>query len=147
MIQAGIQVIATFSTTGTARKSIALRIIKDLVGELPESSEKTFILETLNNGLVADTIDLIISATRGDLAVNVVENVAMTCIPACIKYITEKIKKRKEKKAQKKIQAQEPVQAAEPAQEPATEPAAEPAARTSHKPAAEPAVEPAQLGE
>ena len=121
-----IETVENFPTTGSARKSLALRIIKDLVQELPESSEKNFILETLNNGLVADTIDLIISATRGNIAVNVIEDVAMTCIPACIKYITEKIRKRKERKQQKKQQQppKEPEQQSpkEPEQQPPKEP-------------------------
>lgn len=97
-----METVENFPTTGSARRSLALRIIKDLVGELPESSEKNFILETLNNGLVADTIDLIIAATRGNLAVNIVEDVALSCIPGCIKYIREKLAKRKKRKAEKK---------------------------------------------
>ena len=94
-----IEAVEKFPTTGSARKDLALRIIKDLVGELPDSSEKEFILETLNNGLIADTIDLIISATKGDLAINVVQDVVFTCIPSCINYFRKRREKNKKKKA------------------------------------------------
>jgi len=94
-----IEAVEKFPTTGPARKDLALRIIKDLVGELPDSSEKEFILETLNNGLVADTIDLIISASKGDLAINVLQDVVFTCIPSCINYFRKRREKNKKKKA------------------------------------------------
>ena len=94
-----IEAVEKFPTTGSARKDLALRIIKDLVGELPDSSEKEFILETLNNGLIADTIDLIISAANGNLAINVVEDVVFTCIPSCINYFRKRREKNKKKKA------------------------------------------------
>jgi len=98
-----IEAVEKFPTTGPASKNLALRIIKDLVGELPDSSEKEFILETLNNGLVADTIDLIISAAKGDLAINVVEDVIFTCIPSCINYFRKRREKKNKKKAIKKV--------------------------------------------
>ena len=94
-----IEAVEKFPTTGPASKKLALRIIKDLVGELPDSSEKEFILETLNNGLIADTIDLIISASKGDLAINVLQDVVFTCIPSCINYFRKRREKNKKKKA------------------------------------------------
>ena len=94
-----IEAVEKFPTTGPASKKLALRIIKDLVGELPDSSEKEFILETLNNGLIADTIDLIISASKGDLAINVLQDVVFTCIPSCINYFRKRREKNKKKKS------------------------------------------------
>jgi hypothetical protein len=102
-----IEAVEKFPTTGQASKDLALRIIKDLVDELPDSSEKEFILETLNNGLISDTIDLIISATKGDLDINVVQYVVFTCIPSCINYFRKRREKNKKKKAVKKAMMEE----------------------------------------
>lgn len=88
-----IETVERFPTTGLERKELSLSIIKDLVNELPESSEKIFIQDTLSNGLISNTIDLIVSASKGELSINVVEEVVKSCVPSCFKYIKSKFVK------------------------------------------------------
>jgi hypothetical protein len=82
-------------TKGKAQKDFALRVIDELVEELPPSGEKT-LLETLSqNGGIGNTIDLVIAATKGELDINnVVDVVANNCLLGCIQYITSKCAKR-----------------------------------------------------
>lgn len=81
-------------TKGKAQKDFALRVIDELIGELPPSGEKT-LLETLSqNGGIGNTIDLVVAATHGELDINnVVEVVANNCLLGCIQYITSKCAK------------------------------------------------------
>lgn len=85
-----METVEDFPKSGSERKDLAISIIKVLVNELPKSSEKTFIQETINNGLVSNTIDLIITATKGELSINTVKEVAVSCIPSCFQYIKSK---------------------------------------------------------
>ena len=88
-----METVEDFPKSGSERKDLALSIIKVLVNELSESGEKTFILETINNGIVSNTIDLIVAATKGELSINTVKEVAVSCIPSCFQYIKSKFVK------------------------------------------------------
>jgi hypothetical protein len=82
-------------TKGKAQKDFALRVIDELIRDLPPSGEKT-LLETLSqNEGIGNTIDLVVAATNGELDINsVVEVVANNCLLGCIQYITSKCAKR-----------------------------------------------------
>ena len=82
---------------GSEQKDYALRLIRSLVLELAEGDDKEYLLIALDSGSVADTIDLIVAATRGELNVNmVVETATTSCLP-CVMGIVSK-RSRKEKK-------------------------------------------------
>ena len=73
---------------------MALRIIHDLINEIPESDEKDFLKQTLNNGGIESTIELIVQATKGEIDVNqIAETAASNCLVPCICYIISKLKK------------------------------------------------------
>ena len=89
---------------GAEQKDYALRLIRSLVLELAEGEEKEYLLIALDSGSVADTIDLIVAATRGELNVNmVVETAATSCLPCFMSMLAKKSKKKdkKEKKSRK----------------------------------------------
>jgi hypothetical protein len=95
LIKYVLETVERFPKTGCDRKNMAINIINQLVDELPETSETDMIKEMITNGLISNIIDLIVGASKGELSINIVEDVATTCIPSCFKYIQSKIAKRK----------------------------------------------------
>ena len=84
---------------GAEQKDYALRLIRALVMELAEGDDKEYLLIALDSGSVADTIDLIVAATRGELNVNmVVETATTSCLPCLMSIMSKKSKKEKTNK-------------------------------------------------
>lgn len=71
------------------KKQYALTIIKTIIDGLPESDNKNFLIDSYLNNNIADTIDIIIDATKGKLEINkmtakrVINNL-LKCILSCI---------------------------------------------------------------
>ena len=79
---------------GNAQKVFAVRIVSELIDELPEGPEKVFMKATGASGGVEATIELVVAASRGDLNVNQVADVALkTCAAPCLDYIMSKIRR------------------------------------------------------
>ena len=78
---------------GNAQKVFAVRIVSELIDELPEGPEKVFMKATGASGGVEATIELVVAASRGDLNVNQVADVALkTCAAPCFDYIMSKFR-------------------------------------------------------
>tara|TARA_Y100000748_G_scaffold283915_1_gene265311 strand:- start:2257 stop:2688 length:432 start_codon:yes stop_codon:yes gene_type:complete len=91
VIKYTMEAVEKTPTKGPAQMGFALRVIGDLIGELPSSDEKAFLSQTLDNGGIKNTIELIVQATRGEINVNqVVEVAAKSCLQPCIDYIASK---------------------------------------------------------
>jgi len=76
---------------GKDQMDFALRIISELINELDDSEEKTFLRQTIDNGGVKETIELVILASKGKLDINTVVNVGATnCLEPCYQYIINK---------------------------------------------------------
>ena len=91
VIKYTMEAVEKTPTKGPAQMDFALRVIGDLIGELPDSDEKVFLTQTLDNGGIKSTIELIIQATKGEINVNqVVEVAAKNCLQPCIDYIASK---------------------------------------------------------
>jgi hypothetical protein len=91
VIKYTMEAVEKTPTKGPAQMDFALRVIGDLIEELPSSDEKGFLNQTLDNGGIKNTIDLVIQATRGDINVNqVAEVAAKSCLQPCIDYIASK---------------------------------------------------------
>jgi len=91
VIKYTMEAVEKTPTKGPAQMDFALRVIGDLIGELPSSDEKAFLSQTLDNGGIKNTIELIVQATRGEINVNqVVEVAAKSCLQPCIDYIASK---------------------------------------------------------
>jgi len=77
---------------GKDQMDFALRVIGDLIGELPESEERTFMQQMIGSGGVEETIELVIDASKGNLSINQVAEVAVNnCLTPCFNYISSKI--------------------------------------------------------
>ena len=93
LVKFTIEAVEETPIKGADQKDYAIRVIKALVEELAEGEEKEFLLIAIESGSVGDTIDLIISASRGELNVNKVVEVASTsCLSGLLMCMSKKIK-------------------------------------------------------
>lgn len=87
---------------GEEQKQLALRVLMELVkaADLPEE-HMTLIKSLLDGGLMSNTIDLIVDATKGNLDVNKATEVAKGCFARCFGvFCRNKNKKQKKSKTQ-----------------------------------------------
>jgi hypothetical protein len=71
---------------GKEQKGLVERLIKKVIKDAPISNEKErLLLDIIEEGVVGDVIDLVVSATKGELDVNVVEKAAVGCCLALLK--------------------------------------------------------------
>jgi len=76
---------------GKEQKDYALRLMRALVEDLATGEDKEFLLIALDSGSVADTIDLVAAAAKGNLNVNkVVVAASRSCIPAMLACFSRK---------------------------------------------------------
>jgi hypothetical protein len=71
---------------GKEQKVLVERLIKKIVKDAPITDEKEkLLLDMIEEGVVGDVIDLVVSATKGELDVNAVEKAAVGCCLAVLK--------------------------------------------------------------
>ena len=88
LIRYTMEAVEKTPVKGAAQKDFAVRLIGDLMRELPDGEEKAFLLDAVDAGTVGDTIDLVVAASRGELNVNaaaeVVKKGCFKAIFACL---------------------------------------------------------------
>jgi len=91
MIKYTMEAIENTPVKGKTQLDFAVRIIGDLINELENSEEKEFLLKTLNNGGIKDTIELVVDASKGYVNINnVAETATSNCLMPCIEYLLGK---------------------------------------------------------
>ena len=71
---------------GKEQKVLVERLVKKVVKDTPISDEKEkLLLDMIEEGVVGDVIDLVVSATKGELDINAVEKAAVGCCLALLK--------------------------------------------------------------
>lgn len=105
IIRFTMEAVENTPTKGSEQKDYALRLIKDLIDDFDandvdniESDGVAFLRSALDNGSIGDTIDIIVQASRGELDVNTVIEVAATgCLPLCLSLFSKKSNKKSNK--------------------------------------------------
>lgn len=93
IIQFVMEAIEDTPTKGPAQKDFAVKVIGSLIDELHESDEKKLLQETFKSGGIEGTIDLVVSATKGELNINQVVDVAVnSCICPFFNFSMSKFK-------------------------------------------------------
>lgn len=70
---------------GKEQKVFALRIIKEMIENVPDSNEhKKTLLAMYENDSISNTIELIVSASKGELGINNITQIG-SCLWSCIK--------------------------------------------------------------
>lgn len=55
---------------GTDQKSYALALFRKLAVDYGDKTDKTQLLSAIDDGLIGDTIELVVSASKGDININ-----------------------------------------------------------------------------
>jgi DNA-binding ferritin-like protein (Dps family) len=73
---------------GKSQKTFALRLIKELIDNMPDSdSDKKTLLNLYETDSISNTIELVVRASKGELGINQVGSCVWSCISACMKNV------------------------------------------------------------
>jgi hypothetical protein len=96
LIRIAMMVVEQTKETGPNKKQFVIDLLKEIFlnnGDIP-SEYKLEILTLLTNGVVSDSIDMVIDASKGKFDINkaekVVEEVAKSCFTLCIEKLLKK---------------------------------------------------------
>jgi len=65
---------------GPAQRDLAIKLVRQIVIEAPISDEKEkLLLDMIDQGILANTIELVVAASKGNLDINMVVAVATGC--------------------------------------------------------------------
>lgn len=86
IVKIAMEIVEATKLKGKEQKVLVERIVRKIVIEAPlEESKKSIVISMLDEGIVGDVIDLVVSATKGELDINSVEKVATGCCLAFLK--------------------------------------------------------------
>lgn len=86
IVKIAMEIVEATKLKGADQKSLVEKIVRKIVKESPlEESKKSIVISMLDEGIVGDVIDLVVSATRGEVNINTVEKVATGCCLAFLK--------------------------------------------------------------
>lgn len=72
---------------GSEQKEMALKLIRALIVDFTDGEDERVLIQLLDDGTIANMIDLIVDATRGRLNVNSAVHVTTGCLNRCIPYL------------------------------------------------------------
>lgn len=86
IIKIAMEIVEATKLKGKDQKALVEKIVRKIVNDSPiDETKKGVIIGMLDEGIVGDVIDLVVSATRGELDINTVEKVATGCCLAFLK--------------------------------------------------------------
>ena len=86
IVKIAMEIVEATKLKGEEQKVLVERIVRKIVNDSPlEESKKSIVISMLDEGIVGDVIDLVVSATKGELDINTVEEVATGCCLAFLK--------------------------------------------------------------
>ena len=85
-----MEVVEASEAKGKRQKTLVIQLVKQIVKDAPISDDKEkFLLDMIENGVLGNTIDLVIDASKGNLNINKVgkcaKSVSVSCFSACLK--------------------------------------------------------------
>jgi hypothetical protein len=75
-----MEVVEATKLKGAAQKELAISLVRQVIVEAPISDEKEkLLLDMIDQGILANTIELVVAASKGNLDINMVVAVATGC--------------------------------------------------------------------
>ena len=102
IIKLVIEAVELSEFNGEEAKLYSLKILKALIHDCADEKDKEWLLIAVDENAISDIIDIIISATKGDVKLNQLVVGAKSCIPCSIKTVLKKYKFHKSKPKSKK---------------------------------------------
>ena len=88
VIQLGMEIVESSKLKGEAQKKIVTKIVKKVVEDAPISDEKEkLILDLIELGVLGNVIDLVVSASKGEININSAITKASGC---CLTFLKRK---------------------------------------------------------
>jgi len=86
IVKIAMEIVEATKLKGPAQKVLVEKIVRKIVTESPlDEAKKSIVIAMLDEGIVGDVIDLVVSATKGEVNINTVEKVATGCCLAFLK--------------------------------------------------------------
>ena len=86
VIQISMEIVEATSLKGEEQKKLVEKLVTKSVKDAPITEEKRkLLLSMIDEGIVGNVIDLVVSATKGELDVNAIEQVAVGCCLSVLK--------------------------------------------------------------
>jgi len=86
VIQISMEIVEATALKGKEQKKLVEKLVTKSVKDAPITEEKRkLLLSMIDEGIVGDVIDLVVSATKGELDVNAIEKVAVGCCLSVLK--------------------------------------------------------------
>ena len=86
VIQISMEIVEATALKGEEQKKLVEKLVTKCVKDAPITDEKRkLLLDMIDEGIVGDVIDLVVSATKGELDVNALEKAAVGCCLSVLK--------------------------------------------------------------
>ena len=90
VLRFAMEVVELTELKGEAQKTLVIKLVKQIVTDAPISDDKEkFLLDLVDNGIIGDMTELVVSATHGEIDVNSAVKVASTC---CVSFMKSRSK-------------------------------------------------------
>ena len=88
VIKLAMEVVEASKLKGEAQKKLVSKIVRKIVVDAPIADEKEkLLLDMIDQGVVANVIDLVVSASKGEIDINSAVKVATGC---CLSFLKRK---------------------------------------------------------
>ena len=88
VLRFAMEVVELTQVKGSAQRELAIKLVRQIIVDAPISDDKEkLLLEMIDQGILANTIELIVDATKGELDINAAVAVAAGC---CATFLTKR---------------------------------------------------------
>ena len=88
VLRFAMEVVEVTELKGEAQKTLVSKLVKQVITDAPISDEKErFLLDLIDNGIIGNMTDLVVSASKGEVDINLAVKVATTC---CLSFTKSK---------------------------------------------------------
>ena len=88
VLRFAMEVVEATQLKGEAQKTLVEKLVKQVVIDAPISDDKEkLLLDMVNNGIVGNMADLVVSASKGEVDINSAVKVASTC---CLSFMKQR---------------------------------------------------------
>ena len=86
VVRIAMEIVESTQLKGNAQKKLVNKLVRQIVVDAPISDKKeALLIDMIDEGIVGDVIDLVVSATKGELDVNALEKAAVGCCLSVLK--------------------------------------------------------------
>ena len=86
VLKFSMEVVETSKLKGPAQRELAIKLVRQVVVDAPITDEKEkLLIDLIDNGILSNTVDLVVEATNGEVDINTVVKVTSGCCATFLK--------------------------------------------------------------